>query len=203
MKSFTELMQPESFYHIYNRGVNGCNLFLTDSNYRKFMGKYAEHTEHILDTYTYCLLKNHFHLLARIKSEAEIRGHYSYMGNKNIEQIVSSQLAHLFNGYAQYFNLKTQRTGKLFELPFRRKPVTSNEYLSRLIYYIHANPKTHGLIKDFKEYKYSSFQSLLSDAPTKLAREELLKWFGGKEGFLKFHQGTVDLSLVKGLIIEV
>jgi putative transposase len=64
MKSFTEPMEPEKFYHIYNRVINGCDIFLGEYNYRKFLEKYALHTNNILTTYAYCLLKNHFHLFS-------------------------------------------------------------------------------------------------------------------------------------------
>ncbi len=203
MKSFTEPIQPESFYHLYNRGINGCNLFLAEHHYRHFIEKYASQTEKILTTYSYSLLLNHFHFLVKIKSEDEIRSSFSHKANKSVEQIISSQFAHLFNGYAQYFNLTTQRSGKLFELPFRRKSVNSNDYLTRLIYYIHTNSQKHGFVKDFQDYKYSSFLSFLSESPTKLPREEVLKWFGGKEEFLKFHQQAFDLCEIEDYTIDI
>lgn len=57
MKSFTEPIQPENFYHFYNRGINGCNLFITRNNYLKFMGKYILHTEKIVSAYAYSFTK--------------------------------------------------------------------------------------------------------------------------------------------------
>jgi putative transposase len=203
MKSFTEPMEPEKFYHLYNRGINGCNLFLEDTHYRKFLEKYTTHTSGVLTTFGYCLLKNHFHLLVRTKSETEIRMSNPHLASKSIEQIISNQLGHLFNGYAQYFNTATQRTGKLFELPFRRKTVTSDAYFSQLLYYIHTNPQKHGLVSNFKDYKYSSFWSFVSKAPTKLAREEVLKWFGNENVYMEFHQENVDISGIKDLMIEL
>lgn len=59
-------------YHIFARGNNRENIFIGADNYRYFMDKYAEHIVPIADTYAYCLLKNHFHLLVRIKLEDEL-----------------------------------------------------------------------------------------------------------------------------------
>jgi REP element-mobilizing transposase RayT len=53
------------YYHIYNRGNNGENLFVEERNYPYFLQLYARHIFPIADTYAYCLMKNHFHLLVR------------------------------------------------------------------------------------------------------------------------------------------
>jgi hypothetical protein len=54
---------------IYNRGNNGENLFREQRNYPYFLKLYAKHIEPIAETYAYCLLRNHFHLLVKIKDE--------------------------------------------------------------------------------------------------------------------------------------
>ena len=65
-------MEYGKFYHICNRGVNREDLFRNDDNYRYFLKLYAKHVEPVADTFAWCLLKNHFHLLVRIKEEHEI-----------------------------------------------------------------------------------------------------------------------------------
>ena len=72
MKLNIEPLQPDSFYHIYNRGINGENIFKQERNYSYFLKKYALYIEPVAETYAYCLLKNHFHLLIRTRSEEEI-----------------------------------------------------------------------------------------------------------------------------------
>jgi len=95
--------------------------------------------------------------------------------------------SNLFNAYTKAFNIKYNRTGKLFQERFKRKMVDSDSYFSELIFYIHSNPQKHKFLKDFRSYTYSSFPIILSDKPTKLKREEVLKWFGGKEFFEGYH----------------
>ena len=48
------------YYHIYNRGNNGENLFFEERNYPYFLKLYAHHILPVADTYAYCLLRNHF-----------------------------------------------------------------------------------------------------------------------------------------------
>lgn len=48
-------LQPGRFYHIYNRGVNGENLFREDRNYRFFLDKYAYHVAPVVRTFAYAL----------------------------------------------------------------------------------------------------------------------------------------------------
>ena len=66
-----EPLQFGQYYHIYNRGNNGETLFCEDRNYPYFLKLYAKYTEPVSETYAYCLMSNHFHLLVRIKDYEE------------------------------------------------------------------------------------------------------------------------------------
>ena len=59
------------YYHIYNRGNNREDVFYEERNYRHFLSLYAKYILPIADTYAYCLLRNHFHLLVRILTQEE------------------------------------------------------------------------------------------------------------------------------------
>ncbi len=73
MKTLSPL-QPGVYYHIYNRGNNGENLFKEERNYTYFLTLYEKYITPIAFTYAYCLLINHFHILVRIKDEVEFVG---------------------------------------------------------------------------------------------------------------------------------
>ena len=62
----------DTYYHIYNRGVNGEDIFVEGRNYELFLRLCEKHLNPVADLFAYCLLKNHFHLSVRIKSEEEI-----------------------------------------------------------------------------------------------------------------------------------
>ena len=114
----------------------------------------------------------------------------------------SNQFGYLFNAYTQAINKKFKRTGSLFETPFERKQISSDAYLKNLIYYIHNNPVHHGFIDKMNLYPWSSFETIISDKPTKLKRDVILDIYGSKSDFIEFHNINQNLSNLKELIIE-
>ncbi|MFY7909272.1 MAG: transposase, partial [Emticicia sp.] len=99
-------------------------------------------------------------------------------------------------------NKSYNRTGGLFEEPFRRILINNQSYLAELIFYIHNNPEKHGFVKDFRDYPHSSYHSLLHTAQTKLKREEVLSLFGGREKFEEFHANNQMLQNLDKFMIE-
>jgi putative transposase len=179
MKQYEIPLESDKIHHIYNRGIDRANLFYEARNYSYFLEKYAKYMTTGLDTFAYCLLKNHFHLLVRVKdfsnlSNLEDSLTLEQKGLHSPDRIVSKMFADMFNSYSKSINKAQDRTGKLFETPFKRILVEDDVYFTRLIWYIHFNPQKHGFVKDFREYPYSSYHSHLSNKPTKLARDLLL-----------------------------
>ena len=64
--------EENQFYHIYNRTVDKHALFCNEGNYTFFLQRYDAYLSPVIDTYAYCLLGNHFHLLVRIRSMEEL-----------------------------------------------------------------------------------------------------------------------------------
>ncbi len=183
---YIQPLQEGQFFHIYNRGVNGENLFKKDRNYYYFLQQYIAYCSDVFETYAYALLKNHFHLLVHVKENADVPKHN---GQGMIRLTASKQLSHFFNSYAQSINNAYKRTGSLFESPFERKLIDDNSYMTSVIYYCHYNPQLHGFVNDFKEWKFSSYHSILKNDNTFLASEKVLDWFGGADEFKKAHEG--------------
>jgi len=176
-------LQPGRFYHIYNRGNNGENLFLEDRNYRYFLQLYIQHVHPVVETYAYCLLRNHFHLLVRIKdlTGLEPKPPHQYFSN-------------FFNAYTKSINKAYGRTGSLFERPFRRIEVMGAAYFRNVVAYIHRNPQHHGFVDDFREWPFSSYDVVLSEHATRLQRDVVLEWFGGPQEFMDLQQSPVVLT---------
>jgi len=168
------------YYHIYNRGINSDILFNEIRNYEYFLKLYDVHVNPIADTYAWCLMKNHFHFLVRIKEIQEISFE---------KKIAPSQsFSNLFNAYTKSYNKKYLRHGALFERPFRRKSVSDEKYFQNLILYIHNNPAHHNICKHPIEYSWSSYKTCMSEKPTKLKREDVMKHFGDVENFKHIHE---------------
>ena len=65
--NYWEKLEAGVTYHIYNRSVGNDNLFFQEGNYSYFIEKWKEYLPY-LDVYAYCLMPNHFHFLAQVKS---------------------------------------------------------------------------------------------------------------------------------------
>jgi putative transposase len=198
------------FYHVYNRGINGCNLFRDNENYEYFLHLYDKYISPVAKTYAWVLMRNHFHLLVRVKREEEIpfmvrlktqvpEGLTDTSGSaENLSASLrpesvskkykpSNQFSHLFNAYTKAINKRYHRTGSLFEHPFRRIKVRSEYHLKYLVYYIHHNPIHHGFCEHYLNYPWSSYLTMLSPKETKLSRDEVLNWFDEKKYFIHYH----------------
>ena len=175
-----EPLENGKYYHIYNRGINSGILFKENSNYEYFLKLYDLHVDPMAETYAWCLIKNHFHFLIRIKDMEAI---------KTENKIQPSQsFSNLFNAYTKAFNKKYNRHGALFERPFRRKRIEDENYFQNLIAYIHNNPVHHNICEHPLNYPWSSYIICLSDKPTKLKRKEVIEIFNDIENFKYIHQ---------------
>ena len=84
-----EKFEYDTFYHFYNRGNNKQNIFFEDKNYTYFLGLISKHLLDVSEIHCFCLLKNHFHLILRIKDKSEINVKY----HKKVHQ----PFANMFN----------------------------------------------------------------------------------------------------------
>ena len=188
-------MLPGRYYYVLNRGNNRENIFLEERNYTYFLQLYAKYVLPVADTFAYCLLRNHFHLLIRVKEVQE-----SDSLKESDSSPIHAAFQSLFGTYAKAINKGYGRTGKLFQEHFARIEVTSDAYFTNLIFYIHFNPQKHGFVNDWRDWPWSSYSAFMSGQPTQLQRSEVLDWFGGRERLAEFHRGAVDERMIAPLI---
>lgn len=178
-----EILEKDKFYHIYNRGINSSNIFNSDENKQYFLKLYTKYINEVANTYAYCLMDNHFHFVIEIVNEIEI----------------TKALSNLFNAYAKAFNKQNNRTGSLFEKQFKRINIESEEYLRNIIQYVHLNPMHH-LDLDYKNFVFSSFQTILSEKPTKLFRNEVIQLFDDLDNFIYCHDFKNEILTEKHML---
>lgn len=186
-----EVLESNNYYHIFNQGNNGENIFIEDINYSYFLVLTKKYIHPIASILSYCLLKNHFHFLLQIKDIDD-------------QKLISKSFSNFFNAYSKSINKKYNRTGSLFRDRFKRIKVENEEYLKKLIIYINLNPIYHQFVTDLSQYKHSSYLALLSEKRTLLKREEVLLLFGDLKNF-EYHLTHKKIEFdekLKELILE-
>lgn len=210
-KDITIPLEPTYYYHIFNRGNNGDDIFYKFDNYNYFLRKYEEYMNGYLTTLAYCLLPNHFHIIAQVKPMYELLptalSHFKKSWDKaqphdqaSLHQwlcwSVSERIRRWKLGYAKAINNQERRTGSLFEKPFRRKLIGDDDYLRYAICYTHLNPWKHKIHLDYKTYPWSSYQAYTKEAAYTASPVNLkvdLELFGGLNAFEEYHD-TVKRS---------
>lgn len=207
-RSSTDFYAPlhaERFYHVYNRTNNKELLFIDDMDRWAFLQRFDRFLYPFMDIYAYCLMDTHFHLLIKVKNVAQLsenvelipkalqKKHQKHFleppfDDREAPKLLEGQFHQFFTSYPMYFNIRHQRKGNLFTRQFRRIEIDNEAQRLYNVYYIHANPVKHGIRNEFETYPWSSYQLLLSNEPTSIARTETLRWFGGKDEFVKFHR---------------
>lgn len=133
-------------YHVFNRGVEKRSIFMDDRDHLRFIRgllifndtkpilnfnqkfesiyKFNKDKENLVDILAFCLMPNHFHLLLRQK----------------VDDGISKFISKVSIGYANYFNLKYERVGSLFQGNFKSVLINSESQFIHIPYYIHLNP---------------------------------------------------------------
>lgn len=209
-----EILATGEIYHIFNRSNYKVPIFrngktiarfteamiyylqpqpsLRFSIYRKNKNNYQINPQHFLvKIISYCLMPNHFHFLVRQEKDGGIQKYFQK----------------LINSYSHYFNLKNQQKGHLFESPFKARRVETEEQLIHLSRYIHLNPVSDFLVRDPKDYPYSSYSWYLGGNPPSWFDHSLVtSHFPHKRGYEEFVLERRDyqrqLTKIKHLLIE-
>jgi putative transposase len=143
------IISEGEFYHIYNRGTDKRIIFTNDLDKKRFLAllylcnineplrfnnlpkqqgstllEFRPHTNPIIAIGAYCLMPNHFHLLAKEITPSGI----------------SKFMQKLSTAYTMYFNKARERTGALFQGRFKITHLNTDLYLKYTFSYIHLNP---------------------------------------------------------------
>jgi len=156
---------PECPHHVTQRGSNRTDIFL-DRQDREFflecLRKWSGQTK--TRVLAYCLMTNHFHLLLA----------------PGTEQGLGRCLHGITFRYAQYFNWRHRRCGRLWQNRYFSCPVEAGSHLWAVARYIERNPVRAGIVRRVEDWRWSSAEAhtrgtadpALSE-PGWLARDEL------------------------------
>jgi len=139
-------LATSKFIHVIVQGINQEKIFENTKDKNKYLlllSKYLKDLNILI--LSYCIMDNHTHLLI-----------YS----QNIEKI-SIYMKHVNAIYAKYYNKKYDRVGYLFRNRFYSKSIMSENQLLQCIKYIHMNPVKAQIVKEEKDYKFSSYNDYI------------------------------------------
>jgi hypothetical protein len=183
----------DGIYHVYNRTVDRKPMFTSSENYAYFIRQFDKYLSNYIKIYAYNLLGNHFHFMIKVNDLTDLTT-FQKLSNlelpnelKTTHDIVSHQFKKFFQSYAMAFNKEQNRIGTLFQTPFKRVRVEDENYLRELACYINTNAQKHSLVKDFRDWKWSSYHNTISNKDTKLLKEELIGYFGDIDNFEYCH----------------
>lgn len=159
-KNITKQYTPNTYYHVYNRGVNKGEIFRDKQDYAVMLNLLKRHLspeiikdkqgreyrnfKDEIDLLAFCLMPNHFHLF--IYQEDNING---------ISRLMSS----LMTSYSMYFNKRYDRIGPLFQARYKAVRIVNEAQLWHISRYIHLNPLD--INRDYKKYPYSSYRAYM------------------------------------------
>jgi len=215
-KNIVKEFAPDSYYHIYNRGVAKQKIFLDDQDYKTFLSYFKLYLtlpdlqnlqgptlkvppSRILKNFyeeikllAYCLLPNHFHLFVFQK---DMKGITNFMRS-------------LITKYSTYFNKKYKRVGPVFQGNYKAVMIKTENQFVYLSKYIHRNPLPLPTRLDLEGYKYSSYINYLGLInQTWLDTSEILSYFSkfsSEETYKKFVEEVdeTDLIRIKDLMLD-
>ena len=181
-RNTVKIYHENTYYHVYNRGVEGRNIFEDDKDYKVFLSfikryltkpsqnevqpRWQMGIGEEVQLSAYCLMPNHFHLLLKQKN------------SQGMTRFVRA----LMNSYVRYFNLRHKRVGGLFQGIYKAIPIDTEAYILHLTRYIHLNPldleeMTFGGLEDY----YCSYGEYIGKRNTNwLQCHEILGYFGSK-----------------------
>lgn len=196
-------MRKESFnnnniYHIFNRGVDKRNIFLDNKDYCHFLDsvriyrhkdlRFKSLEKKDLAKLSLVKLDNIAKPLVEILAYVLVKNHFHFILRQLVEKGITEFMHKLGTLFTMYFNEKYERTGSLFEGPFKAISVLEDNYLFYLSFYIHLHPAEfvdakwkEGKIKNWKEiiraieeYKWSSYPVYLGKREDELVSKEFI-----------------------------
>lgn len=145
MPRTARIKSQTGIYHMILRGINKQTIFEDSQDAEKFLQTLEEYkVKSEYKIYAYCLMGNHVHML--IKEEKEDLG------------IIMRRIG---ASYVYWYNWKYERAGHLFQDRFKSEAVEDERYLLTVVRYIHQNPLKAGIVKDIKDYKWSSYREYM------------------------------------------
>ncbi len=213
----------DEVYHVFNRGIDRRQTFTTRAEYKrafltlsyyrfinpqkklsyflelsienqaKLLNELKRQNECLVEILAYCFMPNHYHLLLKQK----------------VTNGITRFLSQFQNSYTKYFNTKNERSGPLFLSQFKAVHIETDAQLVHVSRYIHLNPLTSFVVKDYeslKVYPWSSFNEYVAKNKIITDYDLVLSLFKNSDSYEEFVKNQIDyqreLHVIKHLLLE-
>ena len=170
MARLPRLTVPGYPHHIIQRGNNRQAIFLTSADYEMLLALLHENAQKFgVAVHAYVLMTNHFHLLATPETDE---------GLPLMMQAVGRQ-------YVRNFNDVQGRSGTLWEGRYRSTLIQTDRYLLACMAYIDLNPVRAGMVREAKDYPWSSHCHYIGQSDDKIVSPHSMFWGLGNTPFAR------------------
>jgi putative transposase len=143
MSRATRVEFEGALYHVMARGVGRMTTFKDDEDHLDFLERVAQVVEDGgLIVHAFCLMPNHYHLLA------------STPGGQ-----LGRWMRQVNGPYAQRFNRRYRREGHGWQGRYKAILVDRGDYLLECSRYIHLNPNRARITRPAERYRWSSYRN--------------------------------------------
>lgn len=226
-KNSVKVYSENSFYHIYNRGVEKRHIFLDGQDYSVFLSYLQCYTTPIDEAKLSKIISAENSSPKEKDKAIKQLNLKNYSGNIEIVcyallpnhfhlliyqsgNIVNRFMNSLGTRYGMYFNRKYNRTGVLFQDVYKAVLVRSDEQLLHLSRYIHLNP-TRALNLPVNKWQDTPFPSSLPEYFGKrqtnwIKKEKILNYFSKSKrntSYENFLGTDTDPLLIEDLAIDL
>lgn len=164
-----------AFYHVFNRGINKQDIFLSENDYKFFIKKLRDlKKKYDHSVYAFCLMPNHFHISIQTRKTP-----------------ISKVMASLITSYSMYFNRTHKHLGSVFQNRFKSILIENDSYFLKLSQYIYLNPVKGGLVSDPLLYEYSSIREALGKEVPRVLDEDIVRLVGETKNSLKEYEAFI------------
>lgn len=186
------------YYHIFNRGMDKRDIFLNRSDFGRFFQSMQEFNtvEPIGSIYENSFRKDLFgnrvskNKLVNFICYCLNHNHYHFILKALIDKGVEKFMHRLGLGYTKYFNERYDRSGHLFQGPFKAVHVNSNEYLLHLSVYVNLNNKIHNLLGN--SVSKSSWDEYIDETLNAICEKDLiLNQFNATISYKEFAESSL------------
>ena len=168
MARLPRLSVPGYPHHIIQRGNNRQAIFASTADYMLLLALLKENAQKFgIAVHAYVLMTNHFHLLATPEQSDGLPLMMQAVGRS----------------YVRYFNDAQHRSGTLWEGRYRSTLIQTDRYLLTCMAYLDLNPVRAGLVRQAKDYEWSSHRHYIGQRADKLVAPHPLVWTLGNTPF--------------------